>query len=74
MLPVLDRAKKITGLEPGRADIIVAGICVLEAMLYCWGAEKYTHSETGLLWGRCARLAGAMGLAVKRVELSRGSV
>lgn len=68
-LPVSERAKETTGLEPGRADIIVAGICVLEAVLSCWGAVNYTHSETGLLWGRCARLARAMGLAVARVEL-----
>ena len=43
--------KRIKGLEPGRADIIVSGLCVILAMLEFFGSDLYTHSECDLLWG-----------------------
>ena len=47
----VETRRHLTGLEPGRADIIVSGLCVISAILEFFGADRYTHSECDLLWG-----------------------
>ena len=42
---------KIVGLEPARADIIVAGILILKTIMEFIPAETITVSGTGLLYG-----------------------
>jgi exopolyphosphatase/guanosine-5'-triphosphate,3'-diphosphate pyrophosphatase len=61
--PVEDRMR-IVGLDPKRADIIVAGIFVIRTLLDLFRVSGYTHSETDLLWGVCAEKAAAEGLPV----------
>lgn len=55
-LPLAGR-RQIKGLQPQRADIIVAGLVVLEQCLLLLGAEEFTVSEAdllqGLIWSRC---------------------
>ena len=47
----LDRRRQVTGLQPKRAGVIVAGaLCVSELMRAC-GAERLTVSESDLLYG-----------------------
>ncbi|HDQ93131.1 MAG TPA: phosphatase [Synergistetes bacterium] len=62
-IPVNDRTG-ITGLDPKRADIIVAGIFVIRTLLDAFGASGYIHSETDLLWAMCAEMAASEGLPV----------
>lgn len=52
------------GLEPARADIIVSGMIVIRTLLEAMHLDKYTHSETDLLWAVCAEKAEASGLRV----------
>ncbi|MBE3580202.1 MAG: Ppx/GppA family phosphatase [Thermoanaerobacteraceae bacterium] len=56
-LPVEER-RKIPGLQPERADIIVAGISILLEVLQGLGAEEVTVSEADLLWGLLLYAAG----------------
>ena len=47
----LERRREVTGLQPKRAGVIVAGaLCVSELMRAC-GADKLTVSESDLLFG-----------------------
>jgi exopolyphosphatase/guanosine-5'-triphosphate,3'-diphosphate pyrophosphatase len=39
---------KVAGLEPGRADIIVAGALILDAVATMFGVERFTFSEAAL--------------------------
>jgi exopolyphosphatase / guanosine-5'-triphosphate,3'-diphosphate pyrophosphatase len=39
---------KVRGLEPGRADIIVAGALILETVATTFGVERFTFSEGAL--------------------------
>ena len=48
-MPVADR-RGIPGLQPERADIIVAGALVLEHVLASTGVREITVSEADLLW------------------------
>lgn len=50
-LSIEKRAEQFPGLDPKRADIIVAGIAVLQAVLEALGVDRYRHSECDLLWG-----------------------
>jgi exopolyphosphatase/guanosine-5'-triphosphate,3'-diphosphate pyrophosphatase len=49
-MPLADR-KSIPGIEEKRADIIVAGLVVLEAVMGFLGAAEITVSDEGLLHG-----------------------
>jgi len=49
-MSVEDR-KKLPGLQPGRADIVVHGICILLAVMRELGIEQLTVSEWGNLDG-----------------------
>ena len=70
--PPGDRSS-ITGLEKGRADIIVAGLSVIRAFLGLAGALEYTHSETDLLWALCLEAAAEKGFDVSSVMMPRGT-
>ena len=63
----------ITGLEKGRADIIVAGLSVIRAFLGLAGALEYTHSETDLLWALCREAAAEKGFDVSSAMMPRGT-
>ncbi len=49
-LPLAER-KRLPGLEPGRADVIVAGACLLAESLAALGFEALTASDGGLREG-----------------------
>ena len=49
-LPIPER-KKLPGLQPSRADIVVHGVCILLAVMEYFGLEKITVSEWGNLDG-----------------------
>jgi len=51
--------KRLPGLEPGRADVIVAGLVCLELVLACLGADGFTVSERGVRHGVALRLLAA---------------
>ena len=63
----------ITGLEKGRADIIVAGLSVIRAFLGLVGVTEYIHSETDLLWALCLEAAAEKGFDVSSVMMPRGT-
>jgi hypothetical protein len=54
----LDERKQVTGLEPGRAGVIVAGALVLEAILALAGLSETVVSEHDLLYGIVLDAAG----------------
>jgi exopolyphosphatase / guanosine-5'-triphosphate,3'-diphosphate pyrophosphatase len=53
----LEERKKVSGLEPKRADVIVAGGCVALGFLEAVGAKSVTVSDRGVRWGLAERLA-----------------
>jgi exopolyphosphatase/guanosine-5'-triphosphate,3'-diphosphate pyrophosphatase len=48
--------RRLPGLEPGRADVIVAGLVCLELALLRLGAERFTVSERGVRHGVALRM------------------
>lgn len=48
--PLAER-RKIVGLDPGRAPVIVAGMVILQTVLDLAGFESFTVSETDILHG-----------------------
>lgn len=57
-MPLAER-RKLRGLSPRRAEIIVAGVAILNVLLEVLGADRFTVSEADLLQGLAWRLAGA---------------
>jgi exopolyphosphatase / guanosine-5'-triphosphate,3'-diphosphate pyrophosphatase len=53
----LEERKKTPGLEPKRADVIVAGGCIVLGFLEHLGAESVTVSDRGVRWGLAEQLA-----------------
>jgi exopolyphosphatase/guanosine-5'-triphosphate,3'-diphosphate pyrophosphatase len=53
----LDDRRQIPGLEPKRADVIVAGGLIVEAVLVALQAERMRVSDRGVRWGLAQRLA-----------------
>lgn len=47
----VEERKRLMGLEPGRADVIVGGIAVLEAVMALAGADRILVSEKDILDG-----------------------
>jgi exopolyphosphatase/guanosine-5'-triphosphate,3'-diphosphate pyrophosphatase len=47
----LARRRKIPGLDPDRAPVIVAGIVILLQVLGHFGLDRFTASEHDILWG-----------------------
>jgi exopolyphosphatase/guanosine-5'-triphosphate,3'-diphosphate pyrophosphatase len=54
----LGERQKVTGLEPKRADVIVAGGLVAMAVLDCLGATEARVSDRGVRWGLATALLG----------------
>jgi exopolyphosphatase / guanosine-5'-triphosphate,3'-diphosphate pyrophosphatase len=52
----VEERKRLPGLEPGRADVIVAGLVCLEVALVCLAAERFSVSERGVRHGVALRL------------------
>ena len=48
----------VEGLQPKRADVIVAGGLILEVAMQSLGAESITVSDRGLRWGVLAHHFG----------------
>jgi exopolyphosphatase/guanosine-5'-triphosphate,3'-diphosphate pyrophosphatase len=59
-LASLDLAARrgVLGMEPKRADVIVAGGCIALSLLDHWGARAVTISDRGVRWGLAEELAG----------------
>ncbi|MEE0845731.1 MAG: Ppx/GppA family phosphatase [Eggerthellaceae bacterium] len=55
----LDARRTVTGLDPDRAPVIVAGLSILSTVIALAGVDSYTASETDILQG--AALAVARG-------------
>ncbi len=47
----LEERKEVVGLQPQRADVIVAGMVILEEILHILQADSFIVSETDLLYG-----------------------
>jgi len=47
----LPEREQITGLDPARAPVIVAGIVILLQVLEFFGLERVEASEHDILWG-----------------------
>jgi exopolyphosphatase/guanosine-5'-triphosphate,3'-diphosphate pyrophosphatase len=47
----LDERRAISGLEPARADVIVAGAIIAEEILLWAGADELLVSDRGVRWG-----------------------
>lgn len=60
----LEERKKVPGLEPKRADVIVAGGHVVLGFLEKIGAESVTVSDRGVRWGLAEELAREIDAAV----------
>ncbi len=54
----LDERRKVKGLEPKRADVIVAGCLVTLAVLDAFGADRLRVSDRGVRWGLAESLFG----------------
>ncbi|MCL2498787.1 MAG: Ppx/GppA family phosphatase [Defluviitaleaceae bacterium] len=52
----LEERKAVTGLQPRRADVILAGACILKAILTRLNADELTVSDRGLRHGMAYEL------------------
>jgi exopolyphosphatase/guanosine-5'-triphosphate,3'-diphosphate pyrophosphatase len=52
----LDQRREIAGLQPKRADVILAGACIVEAVLELTGADRLTVSDRSLRHGLLYKL------------------
>jgi exopolyphosphatase/guanosine-5'-triphosphate,3'-diphosphate pyrophosphatase len=57
----LEARKAVPGMEPNRADVIVAGGCIALALLDHWGQQDVTISDRGVRWGIAHELAVGAG-------------
>ena len=57
----LAERKQLPGLQPGRADIVVHGICILLAVMEHLGIDRITVSEWGNLDGYLRRFFSGIG-------------
>jgi exopolyphosphatase / guanosine-5'-triphosphate,3'-diphosphate pyrophosphatase len=53
-----DARRAVAGMEPKRADVIVAGALIALALLDHWGASAVRVSDRGVRWGLAEELAG----------------
>ena len=52
----VEQRRRLPGLEPGRADVIVAGLVILEGVLGAIGTERFRVSGRGVRFGVAFRL------------------
>jgi exopolyphosphatase/guanosine-5'-triphosphate,3'-diphosphate pyrophosphatase len=55
----LESRRNVLGMEPKRADVIVAGGSVALALLDHWNAKAVIISDRGVRWGLASELLGA---------------
>jgi exopolyphosphatase/guanosine-5'-triphosphate,3'-diphosphate pyrophosphatase len=53
----LEARRHLPGMEPKRADVIIAGGCLALALLDRWGAQEVVVSDRGVRWGLAEELA-----------------
>jgi exopolyphosphatase/guanosine-5'-triphosphate,3'-diphosphate pyrophosphatase len=53
----LDERRRLAGMEPKRADVIVAGARIALALLRHWNAPRVLVSDGGVRWGLAEELA-----------------
>lgn len=58
--------KKIPGLEPGRADVILAGATLLEKIAAHFGFREITVSDRGVRWGLVYEFLGVFTSSPKQ--------
>ncbi len=58
----IEERKKITGLAPARADVILAGACIIKNITERFGADGITVSDRGARHGLALELLGAASL------------
>ena len=46
-----DQRREVLGLQPQRADVILAGACIVRTVLEALGMESVTVSDRGLRYG-----------------------
>jgi exopolyphosphatase/guanosine-5'-triphosphate,3'-diphosphate pyrophosphatase len=49
-VPLTERMK-LPGMEPGRADVIIAGAAILERIMASFGLDEVVVSDQGVRWG-----------------------
>jgi exopolyphosphatase/guanosine-5'-triphosphate,3'-diphosphate pyrophosphatase len=54
----VDERKRVPGMEPKRADVLVAGGCIAVALLQRWGGASALVSDGGVRWGLAQELLG----------------
>jgi exopolyphosphatase/guanosine-5'-triphosphate,3'-diphosphate pyrophosphatase len=52
----LEARRQLPGMEPKRADVIVAGGCLALGLLDRWGAREVVISDRGVRWGLAEEL------------------
>jgi exopolyphosphatase / guanosine-5'-triphosphate,3'-diphosphate pyrophosphatase len=57
----LEERRRFVGLEPARADILLGGALVVEAVLERFGAEFFRVCDRGVRWGLVRELAARRG-------------
>jgi len=62
----LERRRELPGLEPGRADVIVAGAVILAEVLAGLGAQRFAVSGRGVRWGVALEWLEARAVAPER--------
>ena len=56
-----DERRTIVGLQPARAEVILAGACVVRTVLDKLGNDSLTVSDRGLRYGVLAERFGPVG-------------
>lgn len=49
--PLKQRQTNIVGLEPGRADVIIAGVVLVQSVMQHFGVDKIVACDRGVRWG-----------------------
>jgi exopolyphosphatase/guanosine-5'-triphosphate,3'-diphosphate pyrophosphatase len=63
-----DERREIVGLQPGRAEVILAGACIVRAVLDALGCESLTVSDRGLRHGVLVERFGSTTVWVARQQ------
>ncbi len=56
----LESRRAVAGMEPKRADVVVAGGCIALALLEHWGAREVLISDRGVRWGLAEELGESL--------------
>jgi exopolyphosphatase/guanosine-5'-triphosphate,3'-diphosphate pyrophosphatase len=53
----IDARRRVPGMEPARADVIVAGGVLVQTLLSLWRSDSVVVSDRGVRWGLAEQLA-----------------